>query len=62
MLFDVCNNYLCSFFSPVKDFQESDYKTTNNELLIDALTNLGIHGARASGRNDIVIDNKQSVE
>ena len=62
MLFDVCNNYLCSFFSPVKDFQESDYKTTNNELLIDALTDLGIYGARASGRNDIVIDNKQSVE
>ncbi|CAI2372795.1 unnamed protein product [Moneuplotes crassus] len=52
-------NAVFSFFTPVKDFQTSDYKTKNNEILIKSLEACGIYGAEASGRNDMVIGDRK---
>jgi len=51
-------NSVFSFFSPINDFSETNYKTLNNEILIEALSSLGITG-EASGRNDLTVDGKK---
>lgn len=45
--------------NPVDDFSKSDYKTMNNQVLLDALYDgFGIQG-EASGRNDLVVDGRK---
>jgi lipoate-protein ligase A len=41
-----------------EEHDKIDYKTINNDILINALDALGIKG-EASGRNDIVVDGKK---
>lgn len=52
-------NAVFSFFHPVKDFKDSDFKTMSNDVLIKALHSLGIEGAKASGRNDLVVGDRK---
>lgn len=58
-IYEDMGNAVFSFFHPIKSFKDSDYKTMNNELLVQALESLGIQSAEASGRNDIVIGNRK---
>jgi len=51
-------NSVFSFMNPVVDFAKEDYKTMNNEVLLKSLEKFGIKG-EASGRNDLVVDNKK---
>lgn len=51
-------NSVFSFINPIEDFGTQDFKTLNNELLIDALKQFGI-AAEASGRNDMVVDGRK---
>ena len=51
-------NSVFSFMNPVGDFAKEDYKTMNNEVLLKSLESFGIKG-EASGRNDLVVDNKK---
>jgi lipoate-protein ligase A len=39
----------------VRDFGKENYKTINNEVLINALTGIGVN-AEASGRNDLEVN------
>lgn len=41
------------------DFGKQNYKTMNNQLLIDSLKTLGIPNAEATGRNDLNVDGKK---
>jgi len=36
-------NSVWSFFNPVSDFSKVDYKTMNNEILLNSLKELGIN-------------------
>jgi lipoate---protein ligase len=47
-----------SFMNPVTDFSQQDYKTMNNEVLINALAKFGVK-AEPSGRNDIHVDGRK---
>lgn len=47
-----------SFINPIKDLSKEDYKTMNNEVLINALKKLGVT-AEATGRNDIHVDGRK---
>lgn len=48
-----------SFINPINSFESVDFKTMNNDILINALKNgFGIE-AEASGRNDMVIPSKE---
>ena len=51
-------NSVFSFFNPIDSFAEQDYKTLNNDILINALSKLGI-SAVPSGRNDLEVDGKK---
>ena len=51
-------NSVFSFINPVGDFAKEDFKTMNNEVLIQSLKSFGITG-EASGRNDLVVDNRK---
>lgn len=51
-------NSVFSFFNPISDFSKSDYKTMNNDILIQSLDKHGIK-AEPSGRNDICVDSKK---
>ena len=50
-------NSVFSFINPI-DFEKEDFKTLNNEVLINALSEFGVKG-EASGRNDLVVDGKK---
>ena len=55
-------NSVFSFINPVNAFEKVDFKTMNNEVLINSLKNgFGIQ-AHASGRNDLVIKNEGEVD
>ena len=51
-------NSVFSFINPIDDFGKQDFKTLNNEVLIKAISELGVDG-EASGRNDLVVDGKK---
>ena len=51
-------NSVFSFINPISDFSKQDFKTLNNEVLINSLSSFGIK-AEASGRNDMVVDGKK---
>ena len=51
-------NSVFSFINPIEDFTKQDFKTMNNEVLLNSLKKLGIEG-EASGRNDLVVDGKK---
>lgn len=51
-------NSVFSFMNPVADFSKEDYKTMNNEVLISALTQIGVN-AEASGRNDLHVEGRK---
>lgn len=47
-----------SFMNPIADFSKEDYKTMNNEVLVQSLDKFGVK-AEPSGRNDIHVDGKK---
>ena len=51
-------NSVFSFINPITDFATQDFKKLNNEVLLNALRELGVEG-KASGRNDLEIDGKK---
>ena len=51
-------NSVFSFINPISDFSKQDFKTLNNEVLINSLSQFGIK-AEASGRNDMVVDGRK---
>jgi lipoate---protein ligase len=51
-------NSVFSFINPIKDFAQQDFKTMNNEVLIQSLESFGIKG-EASGRNDLVVGDRK---
>lgn len=51
-------NSVFSFINPIEDFSKTDYKTLNNNVLIDAISTFDIK-AEASGRNDLEVDGKK---
>lgn len=51
-------NSVFSFINPIDDFSKQDFKTLNNELLINALASFDIQ-AEASGRNDMVVNDRK---
>lgn len=52
-------NSVFSFINPIKDFSKEDYKTMNNEVLIQSLTKIGVQGAEPTGRNDICVHGRK---
>lgn len=55
-------NSVFSFINPVEQFEKVDFKTMNNDVLINALqSRFGITAA-ASGRNDLVIEKEGEVD
>lgn len=52
-------NSCFSFIHPDYDAGRTDFKTMNNQVLIDSLKTFGIGNAEASGRNDLVVDGKK---
>ncbi len=53
-------NSCWSFFTPVgDDATPLSPKDVNNEILIKALSDIGIPGAQVQGRNDIVLNSKK---
>jgi len=51
-------NSVFSFINPIEDFGSQDFKTLNNEVLINAMEELGVEG-EASGRNDLTVYGKK---
>jgi lipoate-protein ligase A len=51
-------NSVFSFINPIDDFSKQDFKTLNNEVLLDSLQSFGVTG-EASGRNDLTVDGKK---
>lgn len=51
-------NSVFSFINPVKDYGKQDFKTMNNEVLIESLNKFGIK-AEASGRNDLIVNGRK---
>ena len=51
-------NSVFSFINPIEDFSKQDFKTLNNEVLINSLASFGIK-ALASGRNDMEVDGRK---
>ena len=50
-----------SFINPHDSWEESrDFKTMNNEVLLEALRTFGVE-AEASGRNDLVVDGNKKI-
>jgi len=47
-----------SFFNPVKDLAKEDFKTMNNDILIESLAYFNIK-AEASGRNDLCVQGRK---
>ena len=45
-------NTCFSFLTPYEKQQQYDYKTVNNQILLNSLKNMGI-SAEVSGRNDL---------
>jgi lipoate-protein ligase A len=55
-------NSVFSFLNPISAFDRVDFKTMNNDVLLNALkTGFGIT-AEASGRNDLVVPNLDGVD
>ena len=51
-----------SFMNPVKDkFGKVDFKTMNNDIVINSLKNHFGIDARASGRNDLIVEDGKKV-
>ena len=51
-------NSVFSFINPIDDFATQDFKTLNNEVLLNSLKSFGVDG-EASGRNDLTVDGKK---
>ncbi|CDW73105.1 lipoate-protein ligase a [Stylonychia lemnae] len=51
-------NSVFSFINPIEDFSKEDYKTMNNDILINALSKFNVQ-AEPSGRNDIHVNGKK---
>ena len=51
-------NSVFSFINPIDDFAKQDFKTLNNEVLLNSLKSFGVVG-EASGRNDLTVDGKK---
>lgn len=47
-----------SFFNPVKDLVKEDFKTMNNDILINSLASFDIE-AEVSGRNDLCVQGRK---
>jgi len=55
-------NSVFSFLNPITSFDKVDFKTMNNDILINCLKNgFGIT-AEASGRNDLIIPKSQGFD
>jgi len=52
-------NSVFSFINPIGDFGKEDYKTMNNDVLIESLRKVGIHNAEPTGRNDICVEGRK---
>jgi lipoate-protein ligase A len=50
-------NSVFSFLNPISGFDKVDFKTMNNDLLLGSLKKFGLE-AKASGRNDLVIEHE----
>lgn len=55
-------NSTFSFINPVDQFEKVDFKTMNNEVLINALQSKFGITAVASGRNDLVIKREGEID
>jgi len=55
-------NSVFSFINPINSFENVDFKTMNNDILINALKNSFGITAEASGRNDLVIPKSQGYD
>lgn len=53
-------NTVFSFINPINSFESTDFKTMNNDILLASLQEFGVT-AKASGRNDLVVEH-QSVD
>lgn len=51
-------NSVFSFLNPIQDFGTQDYKTMNNDILIQSLKKFGVN-AEPTGRNDICVDGRK---
>lgn len=51
-------NTCFSFFTPYAKDDKLDYRSVNNQIIIDALKGLGIQG-EVSGRNDLISEGKK---
>ena len=51
-------NSVFSFLNPVADFGKTDYKTMNNDILINSLLAFNVQ-AEASGRNDLCVEGRK---
>ena len=51
-------NSVFSFINPIDDYSKQDFKTLNNEVLLNSLQSFGVSG-EASGRNDLTVDGKK---
>jgi lipoate-protein ligase A len=51
-------NTCFSFLTPYDKEQKLDYRTINNQIILDALSKLQVK-AEVSGRNDMVVDGKK---
>jgi lipoate-protein ligase A len=52
-------NSVFSFLNPINDFSKEDYKTMNNQVLIEALRKIGVPNAMPTGRNDICVGERK---
>ena len=53
-------NTCFSFLTPYEKEDKLQYRTVNNQIILDALAKLGVK-AEVSGRNDLVVDGKKSA-
>lgn len=51
-------NTCFSFLTPYEKDDKLEYRSANNEIIVDALKNMGVK-AEVSGRNDLVTDGKK---
>lgn len=51
-------NTCFSFLTPYDKDDKIDYRSINNQIIMDALANLGVK-AEVSGRNDLIADGKK---
>ena len=51
-------NTCFSFLTPYQLDDKIDYRSANNQIIMDALSNLNVK-AEVSGRNDLIVDGKK---